>query len=62
MTLLATAGVDAALAAYRTGDGSLADVISAQKRRLEIQDRQLRLGADLGVAHAEIESLVGAGT
>ncbi|MSQ91823.1 MAG: hypothetical protein EXR87_02655 [Gammaproteobacteria bacterium] len=62
MTPLATSGVDAALAAYRAGDGSLAEVIAAQKKRLEVHERQLRLYADLGVALAEIESLVGAGT
>jgi outer membrane protein TolC len=62
MTPLATSGIDATLTAYRSGDGSLADVIAAQKRRLEVHERQLRLRADLGVALAEIEFLVGAGT
>ena len=62
MKPLATRGVDVALAGYRNGDGSLAEVIAAQKKRLEVHERQLRLHADLGVALAEIESLVGAGT
>ena len=62
MTPLVKSGVDSALAAYRAGDGSLADVIAAQKRRLEVEQRRLRLRADLGVALAEIESLTGAGT
>ncbi|MFZ2507530.1 MAG: TolC family protein, partial [Steroidobacteraceae bacterium] len=53
VTQLATAGRDAALAAYRAGDGTLADVVNAQKRRLEVQDRQSRLRADLGAARAE---------
>jgi outer membrane protein TolC len=62
MVPLATGSVDAALAAYRAGDGRLADVITAQKKRLEVQDRQLRLRADLGATLAEVESIVGAGT
>jgi outer membrane protein TolC len=59
---LVKSGVDSALAAYRAGDGTLADVIAAQKRQLEAEERRLRLRADLGVALAEIESLTGAGT
>lgn len=62
MKPLVKSGVDTALAAYRAGSGSLADVIAAQKRRLEAEERRLRLRADLGVALAEIESLTGAGT
>ncbi|MGB5132203.1 MAG: TolC family protein [Steroidobacteraceae bacterium] len=62
MTPLVKSGVDASLAAYRAGDGSLAEVVAAQKRRLEAEQRRLRLHADLGVALAEIESLTGAGT
>ena len=62
MKPLVKSGVDTALAAYRAGDGSLADVIAAQKRQLGADERRLRLSADLGVALAEIESLTGAGT
>ncbi len=62
MAPLVKSGVDTALAEYRAGDGSLADVIAAQKRQLEVEERRLRLRADLGVTLAEIESLTGAGT
>ena len=61
-TPLVRSSVDAALAGYRGGEGSLADVIAAQQKRLEVEDRRLRLRADLGAAIAEIESLTGAGS
>jgi outer membrane protein TolC len=56
---VAGAAVEAALAAYRSGEGSLAEVVGAQRRLLETRDRELRLSADLASAIAELESLAG---
>lgn len=56
---LAGASVEAALAAYRAGEGSLADVVAAQRRLLELREREARARADLAVAHAEIAFLTG---
>lgn len=53
------AAVTAAIASYRAGEGSLAEVVGAQRSLLEFRDRELRLNADLGSALAELESLTG---
>lgn len=53
------AAVEAAFAAYRSGEGSLAEVIGAQRRLLEMRDKELRLAADFASAIAELESLTG---
>ena len=59
MLPLAGAAVEAALASYRSGDGMLAAVVEAQRRLLEIRDKELRLGADFASAVAGLESLTG---
>jgi outer membrane protein TolC len=57
---IAGVSVEAALAAYRASDGSLADVVATQKRVFEVRDRQAKARADYAVALAEIEYLAGA--
>lgn len=59
MLPVGSAAVEAALASYRSGEGALAEVVEAQRRLLEIRDRQLRLGADFASAVADLESLTG---
>ena len=56
---LAGLSVDAALAAYRTGEGSLAEVVSMQRRVFEVRDRHAMARSGLAVALAEIEYLAG---
>ncbi len=53
------AAVEAAIAGYRTGEGKLSEVVAAQRRLLDIRDRELRLSADYASAIAELESLTG---
>ncbi|MBX3702595.1 MAG: TolC family protein [Steroidobacteraceae bacterium] len=53
------AAVEAALAGYRAGEGTLAEVLGAQRRLLEIRDRELRLSAEFAIVVAELESLTG---
>ena len=57
---VAGVSVEAALAAYRASEGSLADVVTTQKRVFEVRDRQAKARADYAVALAEIEYLAGA--
>jgi len=59
MLPVGSAAVEAALASYRSGEGTLAEVLVAQRRLLEIRDKALRLGADFSSAIAELESLTG---
>lgn len=54
-----SAAVEAAVAGYRSGEGTLAEVVGAQRRLLAIRDKELRLGADFASAMAELESLTG---
>ncbi len=56
---LAEVSVDAALSAYRAADGSLADLIDAQRRLLDVRDRLARSRADRARARAEIRYLSG---
>lgn len=51
--------VEAALATYRAGEGSLEDVVNTQRRVFEVRDRQARAVADYAEAIAEIEYLAG---
>lgn len=55
----ARAAADAALAAYRAGDGAIDPVIAAARARLDAELRQIRAQADLAVATAEIRAFVG---
>jgi outer membrane protein TolC len=55
----ASAAADAALAAYRAGDGAVDPVITAARARLEAELRRIRAQADLAVATAEIRAFVG---
>jgi outer membrane protein TolC len=59
MLTVARAAVEAALASYRSGEGSLAEVVGAERRLLDLSDKERRLGADLGSAIAELEALTG---
>jgi len=59
MLPVGNAAVEAALASYRSGEGTLVDVVGAQRRLLELRDKELRLGADFASAVAELESLTG---
>lgn len=59
MLPVGNAAVEAALASYRSGEGTLAEVVEAQRRLLEIRDKGLRLGAEFASAVAELESLTG---
>ncbi len=56
---LAEAAVAAEMAGYRTGEGSLATVAEAQRKRLEVRQKTARLRADLGLAQAELQYLTG---
>ncbi|MGQ0383774.1 MAG: TolC family protein [Gammaproteobacteria bacterium] len=53
------AAVEATIAGYRTGEGTLSDVLAAQRRLIEMRDREMRLSADYASAIAELESLTG---
>lgn len=56
---LADVSVEAALAAYRSSDGSLSDVVSTERRVLDVRDRLARARKDLAMALAEIDYLTG---
>jgi outer membrane protein TolC len=56
---LADVSVEAALAAYRASDGSLADVVETQRRVIEIRVRLARARKEHAVALAEIRYLSG---
>ena len=56
---LADVSVDAALAAYRSSDGSLADVVRTERRVLELRDRAARIHLEHALALAEIAYLTG---
>lgn len=56
---LAGISVEAALAAYRAGEGSLEDVVNTQRRVFEVRDREARARADYALALAEIQYLAG---
>jgi outer membrane protein TolC len=56
---LADVSVDAALAAYRSSDGSLSDVVATQRRVIDIQDRLARARKEHAIALAEIDYLAG---
>lgn len=58
-TRLTGVSVEAALAAYRSGDGSLDDVIAMQRRVIDLGEREARARADYALARAEIEYLAG---
>jgi outer membrane protein TolC len=59
MLPVGNAAVEAALASYRSGEGTLADLVGAQRRLLQLRDKELRLGADFASAVAELETLTG---
>ena len=56
---LADVSVDAALAAYRSSAGSLADVVATQRRVIDINDRLARTRKEHAIALAEIHYLSG---
>jgi outer membrane protein TolC len=56
---LAGVSLEAALAAYRAGEGSLADVVAMHHRMLDLHRREARARADYALALAEIEYLAG---
>lgn len=56
---LADVSAATALAAYRAGEGSLEDVVTMQRRILELRARQARVATDRALALAEIEYLAG---
>ena len=56
---LAGLSVGAALAAYRSSDGSLEEVVAMQQRVFEVRDRHARARAERAVALAEIDYLAG---
>jgi outer membrane protein TolC len=56
---IAGVSVEAALASYRTSDGSLSDVISTERRVLDVRDRLKKARKDRAVALAEINYLAG---
>ncbi|TAK52185.1 MAG: hypothetical protein EPO25_14275 [Gammaproteobacteria bacterium] len=56
---LAAAMAEAALAAYRSGEGRFDTVLAARRQQLELRQRELRLRTDLAIAAAEIHYLVG---
>jgi outer membrane protein TolC len=53
--------IDAALAAWRSGSGSLAQVLEARRTRLDAQLAQLDLAADAARARIELVYLTGTG-
>lgn len=59
MLPVGNAAVEAMLASYRSGEGTLAEIVGAQRRLLQLRDKELRLGADFASAIAELESLTG---
>jgi outer membrane protein TolC len=56
---LADVSVEAALAAYRSSDGSLSEVIATERRALDLRDRLAKARMDRAVAIAEINYLAG---
>ena len=56
---LADVSVDAALAAYRSSAGSLADVVATQRRVIDVNDRLARARKEHAIALAEIHYLSG---
>jgi outer membrane protein TolC len=56
---LAEVSVESALSSYRSNDGSLSDVVSTERRVLDVRDRLARARKDLAVALAEINYLAG---
>lgn len=56
---LADVSVEAALAAYRSSDGSLSDVVDTESRLLEVRDRLARTRKEYALALAEIDYLTG---
>lgn len=56
---IAGVSVDAALAAYRSSEGSLEDVVAMQRRVFEVRDRHAKARAEQAVALAEIDYLAG---
>lgn len=56
---LARAAAEAALVAYRTGEGGFEPVAAAARARLDAETRAVRALADLAIAAAEIDALVG---
>jgi outer membrane protein TolC len=56
---LADVSVEAALAAYRSSDGSLADVVNTERRVLDLRDRVARARLERALALAEIDYLTG---
>ena len=56
---LADVSVEAALAAYRASDGSLADVVGTERRVLDLRDRVARVRMEQALALAEIDYLTG---
>ena len=56
---LADVSVEAALASYRSSDGSLSDVVSTERRVLDVRDRLAKARKDRAVALAEINYLAG---
>jgi outer membrane protein TolC len=56
---LAVAMAEAALAAYRSGEGPFDTVLAARRQQLELRQRELRLRTDLAITAAEIHYLVG---
>jgi outer membrane protein TolC len=56
---IAGVSVEAALASYRTSDGSLSDVVSTERRVLDVRDRLKKARKDRAIALAEINYLAG---
>ena len=56
---LADVSVESTLAAYRSSEGSLSDVVGTQRRVLDVRDRLERARKDRAVAIAEINYLAG---
>ena len=56
---IAGVSVEAALASYRTSAGSLSDVVSTERRVLDVRDRLKKARKDRAVALAEINYLAG---
>ena len=57
----ARARVDAADAAYRTGQGLLAEVLAARRSRLDVQLRQLELEVSAFRKHIELQYFMNPG-
>jgi hypothetical protein len=56
---LADVSVGAALAAYRSSDGSLADVVNTERRVLDLRDRVARVRMEHALTLAELDYLTG---